>query len=122
MTSSATRFGCLLGAVVPGAAFAVVLLTTAAAADAAWTALRATLAGDGPSPIAIAIVLLLVMLWLGGLVLIGLVSAWRGAVWTVQVARTFGGVGTTRPGEWYPVPTSGIVTDLRPHGAEPDSR
>jgi apolipoprotein N-acyltransferase len=42
-------------------------------------------------------------LWIVGLVLIGVVCAWRAAVWTLaEVARegTFGGFGDRRPGHW----------------------
>jgi hypothetical protein len=112
----------LFGAILPLATLLVVLVPTAVATGAAWSALRTVLIEDDGTVAAVALVALLVVLWLGGLVLIGLVSAWRGAVWTVLVARTFGGVRSTRPGEWSGTAERGTLTGLRPDGADQDSR
>jgi hypothetical protein len=112
----------LVATLVPLVALLVVLVPSAIATGAAWGALRTTLADDpGPLP-AIASIALFIVLWLGGLVLTGLVAAWRGAVWTVLAARTFGGVATTRPGEWSNPTERGTLTGLRPDAAERDTR
>jgi hypothetical protein len=69
----------------------------------AWSAVDSALAGTPDLPAILAVVGTLVVLWLGGLVLIALVSAWRGAIWTVaEVLRegTFGGSTERRPGDW----------------------
>lgn len=85
----------------------VVLVMTGIATGTAWDALRGALA-EGDASIATSLILVLfVALFAGGLVLIGLVSAWRSAVWTVDVLGaggappngTFGGVGGTRTGD-----------------------
>ena len=115
-------FGVLLATVLPLATLVLVLVPSAVASGATWGALRTTLVGDASPVVVAGLVLLFVVLWLGGLVLVGLVSAWRGAVWTVLVARTFGGVTTTRPGEWSSAPERGTLTGLRPDGADQDSR
>jgi hypothetical protein len=111
----------LLGLLVPTATLLAVLVVSGLASSAAWTALRAG-ADDATGITTVLLVPMLVGLWLGGLTLIGLVTAWRGAVWTVQLAGTFGVLPTTRPGEWNAEPTSGTLADLRPQGAETDSR
>ena len=88
-------------------ALVLVLAVTAIASGTAWDALRGALA-DGDASIATSLVLVLfVALFGGGLVLIGLVSAWRSAVWTVDMLSavgagmdgTFGGGGGTRTGD-----------------------
>ena len=85
----------------------VVLVITGIATGTAWDALRGALA-EGDASIATSLILLLfVALFAGGLVLIGLVTAWRSALWTVDVLRaggpgpngTFGGGGRTRTGD-----------------------
>lgn len=100
---------------VPLFALAAILVPSAAAASTAWTAIRVTLATDLPPILTLAAVLLLVAVWAGQLVLIGLVAAWRGSVWTVEVAGTFGGVVDRREGDWYPLAVSGRLGD--PSGA-----
>jgi hypothetical protein len=53
-----------------------------------------------------------VALWLAGLALIALVTAWRAAVWTVAApgpAGTFGGSTDRRPGDWRPDPRSATL-------------
>ena len=85
----------------------VVLVTTGIATGPAWDALRGALA-EGDASIATSLVLVLfVGLFAGGLVLMGLVSAWRSALWTVDLLGadgsdgdgTFGGGGGTRTGD-----------------------
>jgi hypothetical protein len=64
--------------------------------------LAATLAGVGQ----------LVVVWLVGLALIALASAWRAAIWTVgEVERegTFGGSPDRRPGDWQTDRTSATL-------------
>ena len=109
-------------AVLPLLVLVAVLVPSAVATSAAWGALRTTLTDDAAMLAQLGLVVLLVVLWLGGLVLAGLVGAWRGAVWTVLVARTFGGVPATRPGEWSATPERGNLTNLRSDGADLDSR
>lgn len=107
----------LVQALVPLAVLILVLVPSAAAASASWTAIRITLEDGLPPLLTLGAVLLLVIVWVGQLVLIGLVGAWRGAVWTVEQARTFGGVTGRREGDWYPAVASGTVGD--PSGAGP---
>ena len=85
----------------------LVLGITAIASGTAWDALRGALA-EGDASIATSLTLVLfVGLFAGGLVLIGFVSAWRSALWTVEVIGkcgpgtngTFGGGGGTRTGD-----------------------
>ena len=65
------------------------LLTTVLAARVAWSSARyALLARDlVETPIAVVV---LVAIWLGGLVLVGVATAWRAASWTLEVARVHG--------------------------------
>ena len=88
---------------LPTALLLAVVIPCGMGAAWAWTAVDAVLQGT-PDLVAILVVVgVFVVLWLVGLILIGVVSAWRGAVWTVaEVARegTFGG-STDRPtGDW----------------------
>jgi hypothetical protein len=85
----------------------LVLTITAIASGTAWDALRGALA-EGDASIATSLILVLfVGLFAGALVLIGLVTAWRSAVWTAEVLSehgsamdgTFGGGGGTRTGD-----------------------
>lgn len=101
----------LIQALVPLVALVLVMVPSAAAAGASWTAIRVTLEDGLPPLLTLGAVLLLVVVWVGQLVLIGLIAAWRGAIWTVEVARTFGGVGSRREGDWYPAVASGTVGD-----------
>ena len=88
---------------LPTAVLVAVVIPCAVGAAWAWTAVEATLDGT-PELLAILLVIgTFVVVWLVGLILIGVVSAWRGAVWTViEVARegTFGGSTDRRPGDW----------------------
>lgn len=102
---------------VPLVALLAVLVPSAAAAGAAWTAIRVTLADGLPPVLTLAAVMLLVVVWVGQLVLLGLAAAWRGGVWTTDAARTFGGVAHRREGDWYPAAGSGTFGD--PSGAGP---
>jgi len=98
---------------VPAIALLLVLVPSLAAVSGAWVALRTALA-DGAGPVAVALALaVFVGLWVGGLILTGVVAAWRQAAWTVDAATsrrgTFGGSGTGRPGDWNPAPPSGTL-------------
>lgn len=112
----------LIVELVPLAALALVLAPSALAAAAAWTALRAALA-TGAGPLAVVVLVAAVVgLWVGGLALGAVVSAWRAAAWTVLAAGTFGVLPNGRQGDWPADPGSGTLTDLRPHGADHDPR
>ena len=68
---------------VPAAGLIVILLPAAAAASAAWVAVRIAMANaSGPFGAALS-VFLFVGLWMLGLLLIAVTSAWRAAVWSV---------------------------------------
>ena len=108
--------------VVPLVVLVGVLVPSAAASVIGWDTVRATIANDA-GPVAVgAWIAIFVGLWAGGLVLIGMACAWRSAIWTLEAARTFGGVGTGRPGDWTASPDTATLADLRPHGADPDPR
>ena len=80
-----------------------ILIPYAAGAGFAWSAVDAILDGSSDPPMIGATVVMFVVLWLVGLALIAVVSAWRAAVWTVaETARegTFGGSGDRRTGDW----------------------
>ena len=106
----------------PLLALVLVAVPSALAASTAWQALRAELATGGGALLGIGVLLLFVALWLGGLVLIGAISAWRSAVWTVDVAGTFGAIDHGRQGDWNHASESGTLTDLRSRGVDPDTR
>ena len=81
------------------AALVIVLATTGLAAGATWNALGAALSIGDASTATTVLVLVFVGLFGGGLVLIGLVSAWRAAIWTMVMGGTFGGGNDTRSGD-----------------------
>jgi len=115
-------FRTVIAFVVPLGVLVGVLVPSAAASVVGWDTVRATIANDaGPVTVG-AWIAIFVGLWAGGLVLIGMACAWRSAVWTLEVARTFGGVATGRPGDWTPTADTATLADLRPHGADPDPR
>jgi hypothetical protein len=107
---------------LPIGALLAVLIPSAAAASTTWDGLRAALTTGSGAILTIALLVLFAALWIGGLVLIGAVSAWRAAAWTVEVAGTFGAMTTRRPGDWNSAPESGTLTDLRSRGVDPDTR
>ena len=47
---------------------------------------------------------------------------WRAAIWTVDVAGTFGGTVHGPEGQWNAAVDSGTLADLRPRGVDPDTR
>jgi hypothetical protein len=81
------------------ASLVVVLAVTGLAVGATWNALGAALSIGDASPATSVLLLLFVALFAGGLVLLGLVCAWRSAVWTVEVGGTFGGGSGSRTGD-----------------------
>ncbi|MFP5342039.1 MAG: hypothetical protein ACLGIJ_03800 [Candidatus Limnocylindria bacterium] len=101
----------LVAGAVPLLALALVVVPSAAAASSAWTAIRITLADGLPPLLTLVAILVLVAVWAGQLVLLGLVAAWRSATWTVEVAGTFGGVAAAEDGGWSPSPESGTLGD-----------
>jgi hypothetical protein len=107
---------------LPLLALVAVVVPSAAAAATVWEALRAALGTGAGAVLSIVVLLLFVVLWVGGLVLIGAVSAWRAAAWTVELAGTFGAVARGRAGDRNETPESATLTDLRPRGADPDTR
>ena len=94
---------------LPTAVLLVVVLPSALAAGSAWEATSDVL-GRRADPISVLVtVALFIVLWVVGLLLVAVVSAWRAAVWTVaEVARegTFGVPADRRPGDWRPEGTS----------------
>ena len=92
----------LLSALVLVAAIGVTGLAT----GTTWDGLRAALADGEISLGPVALLVLFVGLFAAGLVILGLTTAWRSAIWTVVVARggptsagTFGGGADTRSGD-----------------------
>jgi hypothetical protein len=80
-----------------------VIAVTGLAAAAALEQLRAGFASGETSIGTTALLVVFVALFSGGLVLVGLTSAWRIAIWTVDTVPgmdgTFGGVGGSRSGD-----------------------
>lgn len=107
---------------VPLVVLTAVIVPSAAAAAVTWDAIRDAIANDVGPVAVIALLIAFVGLWGGGLVLIGMASAWRSAVWTVETARTFGAVPTALPGEWTSTPGAATLHDLRSPGTDPDPR
>ena len=86
---------------LPSMVLLVVLVPSALAAGSAWGAVGSVLSGQDDPILLLLTVVAFVGLWIVGLLLIGVVCAWRAAIWTVvEVARegTFGGSADRRPG------------------------
>jgi hypothetical protein len=81
------------------ASLAIVLAVTGLAVGATWNALGTALSLGDASPATTLLLLLFVTLFSSGLVLLGLVCAWRAAIWTVEMGGTFGGGSATRSGD-----------------------
>jgi hypothetical protein len=71
------------GFIVPTLGLVLVLVPAASAASASWTAVRAALQGPGEAFWGALLVVVFVCLWMVGLALVAVISAWRAAVWTV---------------------------------------
>ena len=100
---------------LPLLVFVVLLVTAGIVASTAGQATGERLA-HAQDPLgllgAMVVVAILVGSWLGGLLLIGVVTAWRGAVWTVaevSAAGTFGGSTNRRRGDWRADPRSATL-------------
>lgn len=81
------------------AVVSILLGLTAVALAAAWDGVRASLAVDGGWLAPVLLVVTLVALFGVGLVLLGVVAAWRSAVWTVELDGTFGARHGARTGD-----------------------
>jgi hypothetical protein len=112
---------CAVLAVVPLVPLGLVIALVGLAGSATWEALRAALEFSDPVFV-LALVMLLVVLFAGGMLLIGVVSGWRGAIWTVDVGGTFGAMVYGPVGQWNDAVESGTLNDLRPRGVDPDTR
>lgn len=110
---------CVVLSVIPLVPLALLLIAVGLAGSATWSALRAALSSGDGWLVALALLTLLVGLFAGGLLLTGVTSAWRTAVWTVELARTFGVTGHGPEGEWKVGPDSGTLSDLRPRVVDP---
>ena len=113
---------CAALALVPLVPVALALVVAGLAASVAWNALRAALSFDGGFLVVLALVAALVALFIGGLALIGVASAWRSAVWTVELIGTFGSTRYDPEGHWNGAADSATLGDLRPRGVDPDPR
>ena len=113
---------CVVLAAVPLLVLLLVLVAVGLAGSATWDALKAALSLGTEYVAVLFLVLVLVALFAGGLVLIGVISAWRAAVWTVDWAGTFGGAAYDPEGPWHAGNDSATLRDLRPRGVDPDPR
>ena len=109
-------------AILPLVPVALVLTLVGLAGSATWEAMRAALAIGNDPLVVLTLVMVFVALFAGGLLLIGVMSAWRAALWTVELAGTFGAMGHGPVGEWNRGADSGTLSDLRPRGVDPDTR
>jgi hypothetical protein len=98
------------------------LVAVGFAGSAAWDALRAALSLGAEPLVALVSLVALVGLFGGGLLLIGVCCSWRGAIWTVEEAGTFGATTNDPEGHWIGAVDSGTLADLRPRGVDPDTR
>jgi hypothetical protein len=88
---------------VPAVILTLVVAACAVAAAAAFESVGSVLDGQVDAVGAALAVALFVAVWVVGLISVAVVSAWRSAVWTLAApteARTFGGSGHRRPGDW----------------------
>ena len=63
------------------------LVPVAFALSASWSALRTALLEDGRPPTVVLALVGFLAVWLGGLLVAGVLAAWRSAVWTGEMAR-----------------------------------
>ena len=96
--------------VVPALALLAVLVPTAAATSSTWDRARIAIGEPVGAVEGILTVCAFVGLWLGGLVLVSMVCAWRAAAWTLDAEqRTFGVSRPVRPGDWSDPEASGTL-------------
>jgi hypothetical protein len=112
---------CVALGIIPLLPLALLLVVIGLAGSATWGLLRTALALNGGTGwlVGFALVTTLVGLFGAGLLLIGATAAWRSAVWTVELARTFGVTGHGPEGEWKGRSDSGTLGDLRPRVVDP---
>jgi len=113
---------CAALALVPLGPVVLALLVAGLATSVAWEALRAAMSFEAGAVVVLVLVTALVALFVGGLAVIGVASAWRGAVWTVDLTGTFGSTTYDPEGHWNGAADSGTLGDLRPRGVDPDTR
>jgi hypothetical protein len=99
---------------LPTVAMALLVGPIILASGVAWDYLRTELAAAAGASAALLLVSMLafVAIWLAGLLVAGLASAWRSAAWTVELVRvrgTFGALGHGPTGEWQRSETSGSL-------------
>lgn len=95
---------------VPAVVLLAVVLPTAAATTSTWDRVRIAIAESVGAIEGILTVSVFVGLWLGGLVLVSMVCAWRAAAWTLDTEqRTFGVTPETLPGDWSDAEPSGTL-------------
>ena len=99
---------------VPAVVIAAATVPIVLGAGVAWNTVRVLLAEERPEngPALVVSMLAFVAIWATGLLVAGVLGAWRSAAWTVEVLRvrgTFGVPGTSRPGEWNGRRPSGTV-------------
>ncbi len=96
--------------IVPALALLAVLLPTAAATSSTWDRVRIAIAESAGAIEGVATLSVFVGLWLGGLVLVSMVCAWRAAAWTLDAEqRTFGVSRPVHPGDWSDMESSGSL-------------
>ena len=99
---------------IPALAVAVTISPVVLAAGIVWETLRAELAGAlaDDAVIVLATTLAFVVVWTAGLVVAGLLAAWRSAAWTVESLRvrgTFGSFARSHSGDWNDPESSGSL-------------
>lgn len=109
-------------AAVPTVPLVLVLVAVGLAGSATWDALQAALSFGNDRLAILALLVMFIVLFGGGLLLVGVIAAWRAAAWTVELAGTFGGAAYDPEGPWHAGNDSGTLRDLTPRGADPDSR
>ena len=97
---------------LPTLALILILAPSAVAAASVWDTVGSVLGERADQRWILVAVVIFVGLWIGGLLLVSVVCAWRAAVWTVaEVTRegTFGGSSDRQPGHWQADPSSGTL-------------
>ena len=99
---------------VPSVVLAAATTPIVLGAGVAWNTVRVLLAEERPEngPALAVAMLAFVAIWSTGLLVAGVLAAWRSAAWTAEVLRvrgTFGASATSRPGEWNGRDPSGTV-------------